>query len=748
VIIVASLFIVVEAVEKCHIVEWLARKTFRVEGSVVSGKLNLYVLCFLLSIFLNNTPLVAIMLPVVKDWGRMRNIEASQLLMPVSYSVLAGSFISMIGTSTNLTVQGLMQADRNYSFSFFAPAPIGIPLFVALLLYQIYTGPVILPDKLEPKHTSKYANTVKNTSCSDFMIQLQIAAPEDTVEDPFCILNRENDSNSSKCPSKKHNQTLGQLTSSLGLSITCVQKVTRGNLSIEQPTPDMPVTYHDRIHCSSAKTVTTKLLKSIAGEGTNLLIYGCPASSLHIKAHNKNSTIFRCTGIWLPTADDRGSSDDANECKSSDEENDTEDENDGEDKEDARFIECVVKPQSSLIDHTPEEVGAVLFTQCHGARLVGVRTGAAGTASANASLLPDTAFAARHLQCACPLGSSRASNRYNPLMQRSNSCSEHVSAQKPADGGDRPGEPLGLLLLVPPPRNGRSTSSITGARGNYAILTEDEENGSGSGSGSGSGNVDDLHSVALTPLEARTNSSNYMDCSPLLRPCDTILCIGNAATRKALQESGEFLSVHLTGPPVPEKPSLFSMIPVLSFVGALVAVASGVLSMAVAALVLTALCLLGGWVKINEVPKLVDVRLLLMIGSSISFAGAVTKTGLAARIALAIGAAQPSPLAALFLIYALTLLVTELISNNAAAALMYPVAVSLADELHVSFKPFAMCVLIASTAGFMSPVGYQTHMMVWGPGNYKMKDFLLFGIVPDILYCIGTCLLTPIIYPF
>ncbi len=166
---IGTLFLVVGAVEKSHCVDWLARKTFGSEGSALFGKARMYCMCFALSIFFNNTPLVAILLPVVKDWGRLRNIAASQLLMPLSFSVLAGSFVSMIGTSTNLTVQGLMQADRGYSFPFFAPgkvqskdfiaiynstnsiahfffpAPFGFVLFAVILIYQLIFGPLLLP---------------------------------------------------------------------------------------------------------------------------------------------------------------------------------------------------------------------------------------------------------------------------------------------------------------------------------------------------------------------------------------------------------------------------------------------------------------------------------------------------------------------------------------------------------------------------------------------------------------------------
>jgi di/tricarboxylate transporter len=142
---IGTLFLVIGAVDKSHLVDYVARKAFGMTGSITFAKVRMLFTCFCLSIFFNNIPLVAILMPIVKDWGRVRDVAASQLLIPLSYSVLAGSFVSMIGTSTNLTVQGLMQADRGYSFNFFAPAPIGIPIFFLLLAYQVFLGPYLLP---------------------------------------------------------------------------------------------------------------------------------------------------------------------------------------------------------------------------------------------------------------------------------------------------------------------------------------------------------------------------------------------------------------------------------------------------------------------------------------------------------------------------------------------------------------------------------------------------------------------------
>lgn len=94
---IGTLFLVIGAVEKSHIVDYFARKAFGMTGSTQIAMIRMYTACFALSIFFNNTPLVAILIPVVKDWGRVRGVSASQLLMPISYSVLAGSFVSMIG---------------------------------------------------------------------------------------------------------------------------------------------------------------------------------------------------------------------------------------------------------------------------------------------------------------------------------------------------------------------------------------------------------------------------------------------------------------------------------------------------------------------------------------------------------------------------------------------------------------------------------------------------------------------------
>jgi len=102
----------------------------------------------------------------------------------------------------------------------------------------------------------------------------------------------------------------------------------------------------------------------------------------------------------------------------------------------------------------------------------------------------------------------------------------------------------------------------------------------------------------------------------------------------------------------------------------------------------------------------------------------------------------------LILIRVCTLAVTELLSNNAAATLMFPLGVALAAEAGVSPRPFIMSICIAASASFITPIGYQTNLMVMGPGGYKPSDFARVGIPLTILVTIVALIAIPIAWPF
>ncbi|CAM9151587.1 unnamed protein product [Choristocarpus tenellus] len=142
---VGALFVVVKGVERSQLADKAARRVFGLDTSLRSGLLRLMVLCFLLSAFLNNTPVVALLIPITRDWARTRGFSPSQLLIPLSYSCIFGGLLTVIGTSTNLVVQGLVKDEGLPGMEFFEPGYIGLPLGMVGMVYLLYTAPRFLP---------------------------------------------------------------------------------------------------------------------------------------------------------------------------------------------------------------------------------------------------------------------------------------------------------------------------------------------------------------------------------------------------------------------------------------------------------------------------------------------------------------------------------------------------------------------------------------------------------------------------
>ena len=102
----------------------------------------------------------------------------------------------------------------------------------------------------------------------------------------------------------------------------------------------------------------------------------------------------------------------------------------------------------------------------------------------------------------------------------------------------------------------------------------------------------------------------------------------------------------------------------------------------------------------------------------------------------------------LAMLYIITNIFTELITNNAAAALSFPLALSLSNQLGVDPMPFIIVVCIAASSSFSTPIGYQTNLIVQGIGNYKFMDFVRVGLPMNLLAFIISTLLIPLIWPF
>ena len=103
------------------------------------------------------------------------------------------------------------------------------------------------------------------------------------------------------------------------------------------------------------------------------------------------------------------------------------------------------------------------------------------------------------------------------------------------------------------------------------------------------------------------------------------------------------------------------------------------------------------------------------------------------------------PGTALVILYGLTMLFTEVMSNNAAAVLLFPIAKA---ALEASYLPFVMAIMIAASCGFATPIGYQTNLMVYGPGGYRFRDYLRFGGLLNMLIWAVAVAVIPLVWPF
>ena len=148
--------------------------------------------------------------------------------------------------------------------------------------------------------------------------------------------------------------------------------------------------------------------------------------------------------------------------------------------------------------------------------------------------------------------------------------------------------------------------------------------------------------------------------------------------------------------------------------------------------------------------KFISWDILITIASAFAISRAMQNSGMADGIAAFVTgmSREHGPIVMLAVIFLITNLFTEIMTNNAAAALAFPIALSIAQHMGVDPTPFFVTICVAASASFSTPIGYQTNLIVQGLGNYKFQDFTRIGLPLNLITFVLTVVLVPIFWPF
>ncbi|MCA9304957.1 MAG: SLC13 family permease [Phycisphaerales bacterium] len=233
-----------------------------------------------------------------------------------------------------------------------------------------------------------------------------------------------------------------------------------------------------------------------------------------------------------------------------------------------------------------------------------------------------------------------------------------------------------------------------------------------------------------------------------LEPGDVLLVEAEPGFGERTRNSRDFLLVSALEDSTPRR---HAKAPLAVFILiAMVALATiGVYDMLAAALLAAGAMVITRCCTVSEARQGIDWSVLIVIGAALGLGAAMESSGAAAGMAGAVlGIARDNPWLALIAIYFVTMLMTEVITNNAAVALTFPIALETAQGLDVNFMPFVIAIMMAGSASFATPLGYQTNLMVYGPGGYTLKDFLRIGVPMNLLMGVTTVVITPFVFPF
>ncbi|CAK8985338.1 Uncharacterized transporter sll0640 [Durusdinium trenchii] len=616
------------AVDKSRVVDYAAR---RILGAHLGDRNVLFRVCFavfVLSGFCNNTPLVVLFMPIVRDWARTNQRAPSTFLIPLSYAAIMGGMLTTIGTSTNLLVNGLLEKQGYKPFGFFEPGILALPMGIISFILIILLGPMVLPDnkgglfREVREHGDNLVTALDITEDSAWTgrstneLLLSLGLPTSSllkIRRPMQ-------------PGSKH----GPLHLTVGSELRewrgeCgrTSEEMEQSFNIRFLNLDIEAMVADAMDSSVEPTVTFDRI-------LNLVFAYLPSSVVQDTLNNSDPFENRKlrgrdhlqTGRTGPRrfADNRPTRDEADDAK-----------------------------------HMKRKRRRLLVKRCrkeaHPERGIRVRSLHASQAVSEKSEFVELVLSSNNPM----LG--------QPICNASKMVSEAYNA--------------GLIAV---------RSRYWGT----AFATEEK------------GGESPFH---------RSRTATFL-------AGDVLLVLAQTDTS---YPSSHFL---------------------------LVLTSLDIISMVQISVTLSTLFVLGGWIKATDIRTIVDWQLLILIGAALGIAQAMTRSGLAAGVSQAILSSGLPNWLTPSLLYLIVMVTTEMVTNNAAAALGVPLAIDLSEKMGLaSPHPLVMVVMLAASTSFASPIGYATNLIVMGPGGYSFLDFLRLGGFLDIVWLIGCSLLLPLLWP-
>ncbi|MEW5729600.1 MAG: SLC13 family permease [Pseudomonadota bacterium] len=237
-----------------------------------------------------------------------------------------------------------------------------------------------------------------------------------------------------------------------------------------------------------------------------------------------------------------------------------------------------------------------------------------------------------------------------------------------------------------------------------------------------------LHNIGLVGIERRARMMRLPMTDIRLQAGDVLLLLGRWADIDGLRGDRDLVVMSGTADALPKVHHARTAIVV--FAGMLALSALGVVPIVVAALAAATLLVALGALTPRQAIRAIDHKVVLLVGAALALGAAMDVTGAARFIAEGIlaGMGDVGPLAALSVFFAIVAFSTNVLSNNAAAVLFTPIGVGLARSLGMDPSMFAIATILAANCSFATPIGYQTNLLVMGPGHYRFADYARAGL--------------------